>query len=353
MISIKSIFEFSHTLKTLYVEDDEMLRQETVAFFEPFFAKVDTAEDGEKGLEMYNNNHYDLVITDINMPNMNGIEMSNHIREINPDQKILVISAHNESHLLIDLIKSGINSFVLKPIIQEDALNALYSVCRDARALQLNEELFNQLSQKAEELEAKNKKLQAQIDATAVKNNQLEVLLEKNADPVDEKSSGLIDEYFKADEDAFDYDKVCFNSDDVAEIKELMEDAMELTSLYCSDNNMSHLEDTGKVFGKVSSILYLYTPFLDPLAVSMKDLGDTILNNIEAFSAIFGQDQDSVFALFNAIKNDMDNYVNRFAEESMAMKNIHHIHHPTSLSIQQVIGLICPEEIEEGEMEFF
>jgi hypothetical protein len=43
----------------------------------------------------------------------------------------------------------------------------------------------------------------------------------------------------------------------------------------------------------------------------------------------------------------------RFSIESMAMINIHHIHQPTSISIKQVIGLILPEAMEEGEIEFF
>lgn len=352
MITAKSIFEFSQTLTALYVEDDDILREATLTFFEQFFAKVDTAVDGQEGLDKYNTNHYNVVITDINMPNMNGINMSHHIHDINPDQKILVISAHNEPELLIDLIRNGISSFILKPIDQKDALIALYSVCRDARTSQINEELFEALSVQTAALEKQNLELKAQIDATSIKNHQVEVLLEKTAPSVDEAASELMNEYFKADEDE-GYENVLFSPDDAAEMHEIMEEGMELASIYCTDSNIKHLKDLGKSFNRMSSLLYQYTPFLDPLALSMGDLSTSILDHIDDFASVFKDNQDAVFSLFNAVRIDMQLYIQRFSVESMAMKNIHHIHHPTSLSIQQVIGLISPAEIEEGEMEFF
>ncbi|MBT5933928.1 response regulator [Sulfurimonas sp.] len=352
MVTAKAIFEFSRTLTALYVEDDDILREATLSFFEQFFAKVDTAVDGQQGLDKYNNNHYNVVITDINMPNMNGINMSHHIHDINPDQKILVISAHNESDLLINLIKNGVSSFILKPINNEDAYKALYSVCRDARTSQLNEELFEALSIQTATLEKQNLELKAQIDATSIKNHQVEVLLEETAPPVDKAASELMEDYFKTDEDE-GHENVLFTSDDAAEIKETMEEVMELASIYSTDLNIKHLEDLGQSFNKVGSLFYQYTPFLDPLASSMCALGIAIVNHITDFSNVFTDNQDAVFALFNAVRIDIQLYIERFSVESMAMKNIHHIHHPTSLSIQQVIGLISPAEIEEGEMEFF
>ena len=68
---------------------------------------------------------------------------------------------------------------------------------------------------------------------------------------------------------------------------------------------------------------------------------------------MYKEDPDNAIMLFDAVSLDMERYIERFSVESMAMKNIHHIHHPTSLSIQQIIGMISPENIDEGEMEFF
>jgi len=49
----------------------------------------------------------------------------------------------------------------------------------------------------------------------------------------------------------------------------------------------------------------------------------------------------------------MERYLERFGVESMAMKNIHHIHKPTSLSIEQIVAIINPEEVQTDEIEFF
>ncbi|MDA7818175.1 response regulator [Sulfurimonas sp.] len=351
-ITSKKVLEFSHTLKALYVEDDEELRNSTLLFLETFFESVDVAEDGAIGLEKYNENCYDVIISDINMPNMNGIEMSKKIHEINPDQKILVITAHNETGLLIDLIKNGISSFISKPFIQEEALASLYNVCRDARSYQLNEELFQELSEKSTKLENKIKELEQKQMVIEVKNNQVSDLLELNPSPKNIEDNKIVADYFEADEDE-GQENVCFHHDDTAEVNELMEEGMELASLYCTNNNKQHLEEIGKSFVRVSSIFYQYTPFLDPLSLSMNDLGKSILENIDVFAQIFDSDPDAVFSLFSAIKMDIEKYLERFSVESMAMKNIHHIHHPTTLSIQQVVGLLCPVEIDEGEMEFF
>ena len=61
----------------------------------------------------------------------------------------------------------------------------------------------------------------------------------------------------------------------------------------------------------------------------------------------------TVTSVFDAVSADMERYVQRFATESLAMKNIHHIHEPTALSIQQIITLIVPPEVEEGTDDIF
>ena len=112
----------STDLKVLYVEDNSIVLKSTMYILEEFFDYIDTAEDGRVGLEKYeafykeNNYNYDIVITDINMPQMNGIDMSKEIYNLNKEQNIIVISAHNESNYLIELINIGISNFILKPI---------------------------------------------------------------------------------------------------------------------------------------------------------------------------------------------------------------------------------------------
>ena len=118
----KILVHTNEKIRILYVEDNQMVRESTCYIFEEFFQNIDTAENGYDGLQKYqeyydeNSKYYDIVITDINMPKLNGIEMIKAIHKLNNEQHIVVISAHNESHYLMDLINMGVSNFVLKPI---------------------------------------------------------------------------------------------------------------------------------------------------------------------------------------------------------------------------------------------
>lgn len=349
MITPRQLHQFSSHLNVLYVEDDDVLRQETIALFEPFFHSVDSACNGKEGLERYNQYLYDLVITDINMPEMNGIEMIKQIHEVNPDQKVIVISAYNDSEMLLKLIREGINSFILKPMIHDEVLKTLYPVCRDARTQQINNELFDQLRAQREELERQLRLVEAQNNAVSVKHRQVEQIL---AECPNRELDPLLNEYFRTDEDQ-GAESVLFHTEDCEEMLEVMNDGFNELSLYSRDHDTDHIIKLGNLFRKMASILYLYTPFLDPLAKNMEELGGVICTSPERFIEVFSSNQSMLFTLFDAIKIDMERYIKRFSAESMAMKNIHHIHEPTSMSIRQVIALVEPELAETGEIDFF
>ncbi len=137
MYKFNEIYLYSKDLSVLYVEDDEDLLEETTEAIEDFFKLIETATNGEDGIEKYNkffkkNNTYpDLIITDINMPKMDGITMIKKIMEINPEQSVIVISAYNDSDKLIDLIHLGISNFIMKPMNTENMTNVLYKTCKD------------------------------------------------------------------------------------------------------------------------------------------------------------------------------------------------------------------------------
>ncbi|MBV5321106.1 MAG: response regulator, partial [Sulfuricurvum sp.] len=177
MINVKDVFHYSEKLSVLYVEDDTSLRDEMELLFSPFFEFVEIAVDGLDGLEKYNRRKFDIVITDINMPRMNGIEMITAIRAIHPEQKIIAVSAHNESDILINLIENGVSSFILKPIIHQNILNVLYPVCRDASTQNLNVELFEMLNEEKSKLKKQVRLLVAQLNAISIKNDQVYELL--------------------------------------------------------------------------------------------------------------------------------------------------------------------------------
>lgn len=349
MITAKQVYYFSRPLHVLYVEDDSNLRADMSALFESFFERIDTAVDGVDGLEKYNNHPYDIVITDINMPRMNGIEMAAKIHEMNPEQKIIAVSAHDESDILINLIQTGISSFILKPVQQQSILNILYPVCRDAHAQRDNIELYRVLNEERAKLKENIRLLEAQINATNIKHSQLGELMGKRDDGV---SDQLINDYFAKDEDEGD-ENVLFLKDDCDEMREMFNEMPERMMQYTLTHNPDYILEVVNSLSKVSSILLHYTPFLDALAKSFSDLAIAIQENLERFGSMFESNPEGMLMLWDAVNIDMERYMDRFSLESMAMKNIHHIHNPTSLSIRQIITLICPEEVETEEIEFF
>ncbi len=138
---IESVVEFFSGTKLLYVEDNKEAREATIGILEEFFGDIFIAFDGIEGYEKFVKNYkdIDLIITDINMPNMNGIEMINKIKKSNlKEVPVLVLSAHNEVDYFINSIKVGINGYLLKPI---DIEQFVASLCQVSQTIKLSREL--------------------------------------------------------------------------------------------------------------------------------------------------------------------------------------------------------------------
>ncbi len=129
MNSIEKLISVSKGVSLLYVEDDRMLQQETAQLLKNFFEKIDLAQNGEEGLELFEPGKYEIIITDINMPKVNGVEMVKAIRRKDRHQMIIVISAHDEPHYLIDLINAGVQRFLSKPIDLTELISILNEFC--------------------------------------------------------------------------------------------------------------------------------------------------------------------------------------------------------------------------------
>lgn len=102
----------------LYVEDDEMMRVQTVKMFENLFNKVYIAEDGVIGLDLFRTYgaEIDVVISDINMPNMDGLEMSKEIRKMNKDIPIIITTAYSDQQNTMSALNIGVSRYVNKPL---------------------------------------------------------------------------------------------------------------------------------------------------------------------------------------------------------------------------------------------
>ncbi|HEX5710958.1 MAG TPA: response regulator, partial [Sulfuricurvum sp.] len=112
---IQNMFTECHSLNLLYVEDDRELSKNTYEMLKSFFRTIVVAYDGEEGLRAYQEMPFDIVLTDIMMPNLDGRAMSRSIRQMNPNQAIIVMSAHEDADYFMELIDIGISKFIPKP----------------------------------------------------------------------------------------------------------------------------------------------------------------------------------------------------------------------------------------------
>ena len=125
-MNIKALKEKTKHLTLLYVEDNEQLKTVKLEMFKEIFNKVVHAENGYEGLMKYQEEHFDLVITDINMPVMDGLEMIEKIQKTDPLQAVIVLSAYAEIEYLTKLSKLNILSFLTKPVDMKKLLQKIY-----------------------------------------------------------------------------------------------------------------------------------------------------------------------------------------------------------------------------------
>lgn len=171
-MTAKEILNFTKDMTLLYVEDDDALRSSTQKMLENFFQRVDVACDGEEGLHRYlqadrNGEPYSLVITDINMPNLDGIAMGESIMVHSPSQPLIFVTAHNEMNYLHSAIEMGAVGFLTKPTQYDHLLRTLYRVGEahyNKKFLEQKyhelESMYEKMKNQQQELEAKNKELE-------------------------------------------------------------------------------------------------------------------------------------------------------------------------------------------------
>jgi len=143
-------------LALLYVEDEPTTRDVVCTLVHRKFPDIHihTAANGQEGLKLFEELRPDIVVTDIKMPVMNGIEMARSIKSLSGTAPIIVTSAHSDMDYFIDAIEIGINHYVMKPIARDKLLTAIEK-CISAIMLE------RRVKEQAEELAAANMELEA------------------------------------------------------------------------------------------------------------------------------------------------------------------------------------------------
>jgi len=112
----------------LYIEDDRLTQRIIVSVLEKYFNKIFVANDGIEGIELYHKKRPDIILSDISMPNLNGIEMIETIKQYNPKQKIVLFTGYNDLDYLKKAINIGVDKYILKPLDTKKMLMALNDI---------------------------------------------------------------------------------------------------------------------------------------------------------------------------------------------------------------------------------
>jgi YesN/AraC family two-component response regulator len=113
--SHRDFFKNVKEITLLYVEDDDNTREELVFFLENKVKKLYIAKNGQEGFELFEKYQPDMIITDIQMPVMNGIKMVKLIKQVNKNIPIVFITAFNDADNLYEAIKLNITNYLTKP----------------------------------------------------------------------------------------------------------------------------------------------------------------------------------------------------------------------------------------------
>ena len=113
-------------ISILLVEDEEIIRIYLQRILKNLVKEVFTAPNGEEGLKIYQRNRVDIIVSDLNMPVMNGIKMSQEIRKMDKNIPIIILTAHHEEDIIIKAInEGGINKYLFKPLDTENLKNII------------------------------------------------------------------------------------------------------------------------------------------------------------------------------------------------------------------------------------
>lgn len=134
MEKIEELKKFIKTLNILYVEDEANAREITTKILKRFFNDVETKENGLEGYLAFQKKHikkesFDLIISDINMPKMDGLDMIDKIRELNKDIPVIFITARHESDILQKAIELQVLNYLIKPLDMENVAQTIYKSC--------------------------------------------------------------------------------------------------------------------------------------------------------------------------------------------------------------------------------
>lgn len=327
-ISSAEVVEYTREMSLLYVEDDENLRANMERFFKRIFKSVKSAVDGQQAWELLEANKYDIIISDIKMPRLSGVELFQKIRKKDKKQTLIILSAHDESEHLLELIELDVDGYLLKPINDTKLFELLYKRAKaifDSRALDMYQKELEDAIQKYEskKSELKNKTV------VAAHTSNVKILNRKKMDEKDVESF--------------------YNSFLDSDIEELQDDIADLDVALMQLDENTPIDDE-LFFGTLKSIATMFMRW---------EMFDVVGDKLIQFAYMFESDPE----LLNTIKynsmvarylESLVTTLDNFLQSVLVSKIVDPTFFNQSLQsdIEQICSLVQPTE-DDCEVEFF
>jgi len=132
--------------KMLYVEDDDAVRQQISEFLQRYINDVTEAISAEEALEIYIKTRPDILLLDVNLPGMSGLDLAKKIRKKDRDVRIIISTAYTDKDFLLEAIELELTRYLVKPVVGVDLLEAIEkAVDERVSNVQSREQIYIQL----------------------------------------------------------------------------------------------------------------------------------------------------------------------------------------------------------------
>lgn len=149
----------------LVIEDEKAIRESITGYLEDLDYSILAAENGRKGIELIKTRHPDLVLTDLRMPEVSGIEVLSYVKQNFPDMPIIIVSGANVFHDVVEALRLGAWNYLIKPIMDLSVLShAIQTALEQARLIRENLEYHEHLEQLVEERTEKLRETNEQLN---------------------------------------------------------------------------------------------------------------------------------------------------------------------------------------------
>jgi DNA-binding response OmpR family regulator len=109
----------------LYVEDEDFIRRIAISYLRPYFLEIYEARDGVEALEIYKSKRVDMIMTDIEMPNMDGLTLCKKIRAEDKNIPIIITTAYTSTEYLLEAVSLNLIKYLVKPMEEESLFEAI------------------------------------------------------------------------------------------------------------------------------------------------------------------------------------------------------------------------------------